>query len=67
MQAGLAAIARRGRPVSIGAEKPGAVTAALNSGATKAAVCRTFGFKRRTLIDSLARIGWSAGRKGQEA
>src|SRR3954454_4154249 len=30
-------------------------------GATKAAVCRTFGIKRSTLIDSLARIGWSAG------
>jgi hypothetical protein len=30
-------------------------------------VCRTFGVKRSTLIDSLARIGWSAGRKVQEA
>ena len=28
---------------------------------SKAAVCRAFGIKRSTLIDSLARIGWSAG------
>ena len=42
-----------------------AVIAALDGGATKAAVCRTFGIKRSTLIDSLARIGWSAGLKGQ--
>ena len=71
IQAGLAAAARRGRrggrPVTIDTEKLGAVTAALDSGATKAAVCRTFGIKRSTLIDSLARIGWSAGPKGQEA
>ena len=71
IQAGLAAAARRarrgGRPVTIDTEKLGAVTAALDSGATKAAVCRTFGIKRSTLIDSLARIGWSAGPKRQEA
>ena len=54
-------------PSTIDAEKLGAVMAALDSGATKAAVCRTFGIKRSTLIDSLARIGWSAGPKGQEA
>ncbi len=69
VQAGLAAARSRGRrggrPITIDAEKLGAVTAALESGATKAAVCRTFGIKRSTLIDSLARIGWSAGRKEQ--
>jgi DNA invertase Pin-like site-specific DNA recombinase len=69
--AGLAAARRRGRrggrPVAIDAEKLAAVTTALDGGATKAAVCRTFGVKRGTLIDSLARIGWSAGRKVQEA
>ncbi len=69
--AGLAAARRRGRrggrPASIDAEKLAAVTAALDGGATKAAVCRTFGIKRSTLIDSLTRIGWSAGLKGQEA
>ena len=39
--------------------------AALDGGATKAAVCRTFGIKRSTLINFLARIGWSAGLKGR--
>jgi DNA invertase Pin-like site-specific DNA recombinase len=69
VQAGLAAARRRGRrggrPVAIDAEKLGAVITALDGGATKAAVCRTFGIKRSTLIDSLARIGWSAGLKTQ--
>jgi DNA invertase Pin-like site-specific DNA recombinase len=71
VQAGLAAARRRGRhggrPATIDAEKLAAVTAALDGGATKAAVCRTFGIKRSTLIDSLARIGWSAGIKVEEA
>ena len=31
------------------------------SGASKVAVCRTFGLKRSTLIDFLAWISWSAG------
>jgi DNA invertase Pin-like site-specific DNA recombinase len=69
VQAGLAAARRRGRrggrPAAIDAEKLAAVTAALEGGASKAAVCRTFGIKRSTLIDSLARIGWSAGLKVQ--
>jgi DNA invertase Pin-like site-specific DNA recombinase len=67
VQAGLDAARRRGRrggrPVTINAEKLAAVTAALDDGATTAAVCRTFGIKRSTLIDSLTRIGWSAGLK----
>ncbi len=71
VQAGLAAARRRGRrggrPIAIDAEKLSAVTAALEGGASKAAVCRTFGVKRSTLIDSLARIGWSAGGTLQEA
>jgi len=71
VQAGLAAARRRGRhggrPASIDAEKLTAITLALEGGATKAAVCRTFGLKRSTLIDSLARIGWSAGIKVQES
>src|ERR1700759_4836295 len=52
VQAGLAARRRGrrgGRPVAIGAEKLGAVIAALDGGASKAAVCRTFGVKRSTL------------------
>lgn len=67
VRAGLAAARRRGRrggrPVAIDAEKLAAVTAALDGGATKAAVCRTFAIKRSTLIDSLDRIGWPAGNK----
>jgi DNA invertase Pin-like site-specific DNA recombinase len=65
VMAGLAAARRRGRrggrPVAIDTEKLTAIVAALEGGATKATVCRTFGIKRSTLIDSLARIGWSAG------
>jgi DNA invertase Pin-like site-specific DNA recombinase len=63
VRAGLAAARRRGRlggrPAAIDAEKLGAVIAALDGGAAKAAICRTFGIKRSTLLDSLARIGWS--------
>jgi DNA invertase Pin-like site-specific DNA recombinase len=65
VNAGLAAARhrgrRRGRPVAIDAEKLAAIITALNGGATKTAVCRTFGIKRSTLIDSLGRIGWFAG------
>ena len=71
VQAGLAAARRRGRhggrPTALDTEKLAAVTAALDAGATKAAVCRLFGIKRSTLIDSLARIGWSVGTKVEEA
>ncbi|MBV8398077.1 MAG: recombinase family protein [Acetobacteraceae bacterium] len=67
VQAGLAAARRRGRrggrPMAIDPEKLSAVIAALEGGASKAAVCRTFGIRRSTLIDSLVRIGWSAGLK----
>ena len=60
VRAGLTAARRRGRrPVAIDTEKMTAVVAALDGGATKAAVCRTFAIKRSTLIDSLARIGWA--------
>jgi len=34
------------------------VIAALNGGMSKAAVCRNFGVKRTTLIETLARVGW---------
>ena len=71
VQAGLAAARRRGRrggrPTAIDAEKLAAVTSALDGGASKAAVCRMFGVKRSTLINSLARIGWPAGKKTEEA
>src|SRR5271166_4146163 len=52
--AGLAAARRRGR---VGG-RPSAIIAALNNGMSKAAVCRNFGVKRTTLIETLARIGW---------
>jgi DNA invertase Pin-like site-specific DNA recombinase len=74
VRAGLAAAKRRGRrggrPPEISPEKLEAITAALDGGATKAAVCRTFGVKRTTLIETLARAGWSgpgAARKGKES
>ena len=71
VRAGLAAARRRGRrggrPIMIDAEKLATITGALEAGATKAAVCRSFGIKRSTLVDSLTRIGWSASLKGQEA
>ena len=61
--AGLAAAKRRGRiggrPLAITGEKLEAITAALNDGMSKAAICRNFGVKRTTLIETLARIGWS--------
>jgi DNA invertase Pin-like site-specific DNA recombinase len=59
--AGLAAARRRGRvggrPAAISGEKLDAVLAALNGGMSKAAVCRNFGVKRTTLLETLARIG----------
>ena len=67
VQAGLAAARRRGkrggRPTAIEAEKLEAVIAALDAGTSKAAVCRTFGIARSTLIDTLTRVGW-VGRGG---
>ena len=54
MRAGLAA----------GSEKMTALVAALDSGATKAAVGRTI--ERSTLIDSLTRIRWSASQASRE-
>jgi DNA invertase Pin-like site-specific DNA recombinase len=59
--AGLAAARRRGRiggrPTAISGEKLDAVLTALNGGMSKAAVCRNFGVKRTTLLETLARIG----------
>jgi len=60
--AGLAAAKRRGRvggrPPAIVGEKLDAIIDALDNGMSKAAVCRSFGVKRTTLIDTLARVGW---------
>jgi DNA invertase Pin-like site-specific DNA recombinase len=60
--AGLAAAKRRGRiggrPPAIVGEKLDAILAALRGGMSKSAVCRNFGVKRTTLIETLARVGW---------
>ncbi len=64
VMAGLAAAKRRGRrggrPLAIDSEKLEQIVAALENGASKASVCRTFKVPRSTLIDTLQRIGWSA-------
>jgi DNA invertase Pin-like site-specific DNA recombinase len=65
--AGLAAARRRGRiggrPPAIVGEKLDAIVAALGNGMSKAAVCRNFGVKRTTLIQTLARVGWQGPGK----
>ncbi len=62
--AGLAAARRRGRrggrPRALGPEQLEQVVAALDGGASKASVCRSFKMARSTLLDTLARVGWSA-------
>lgn len=63
VKAGLEAAKRRGRhggrPCAIRGEKLDAIIDALNGGMSKAAVCRNFGVKRTTLIETLARVGWT--------
>ena len=65
--AGLAAAKRRGRiggrPPAIAGEKLDAIISALESGMSKAAVCRNFGVKRTTLIETLARANWPGVRE----
>jgi DNA invertase Pin-like site-specific DNA recombinase len=60
IRAGLAAARRRGkrggRPRALSPEQVEAICAALQAGASKAAICRTFGVKRSTLYDALARV-----------
>jgi DNA invertase Pin-like site-specific DNA recombinase len=57
--AGLEAAKRRGkrggRPHAISEERMETIREALKNGTSKSAVCRTFGVKRSTLYDSLAR------------
>jgi DNA invertase Pin-like site-specific DNA recombinase len=69
VNAGLAAARRRGRkggrPPTIDAEKIDQILAALEGGASKASVCRSFQVPRSTLIDMLKRTGWAgAGAAG---
>lgn len=63
VMAGLVAARRRGRrgggPPSIDAETIEQITAALDAGASKASVCRSFKVPRSTLIGPLDRIGWT--------
>jgi DNA invertase Pin-like site-specific DNA recombinase len=59
MRVGLAAARRRGkrggRPQALSAEQLATILAALQAGASKASLCRTFGVKRTTLDEALAR------------
>jgi DNA invertase Pin-like site-specific DNA recombinase len=61
VMAGLEAARRRGRiggrPPAIAGEKLDAILIALRDGMSKSAVCRNFGVKRTTLIETLARVG----------
>ena len=63
IMAGLAAAKwrgrRGGRPPALGPEQIEQVVAALSGGASKASVCRSFKVARSTLLDTLARAGWS--------
>lgn len=65
--AGLNAAKRRGRiggrPLAITGEKLETIIAALDGGMSKAAVCRNFGVKRTTLIETLMRVGWQGPGK----
>ncbi len=65
--AGLAAAKRRGRqggrPPTIDPEQIEQIRAALDSGASKASVCRSFKVARSTLLDTLERVGWTASAK----
>ena len=61
--AGLAAAKRRGRkggrPLAIDPERVEQIVSALNGGASKASVCRSFKVPRSTLLGTLARVGWT--------
>ena len=51
-------------------EKVEQIIAALEGGASKASVCRTFQVPRSTLIDTLQRVGWTgagAAKREQKA
>lgn len=60
--AGLAAAKRRGRKggrrPTVDPERLEGIVAALEAGASKASVCRSFKVPRSTLLDTLARAGW---------
>jgi DNA invertase Pin-like site-specific DNA recombinase len=67
VMAGLAARRRGrkgGRPPALDPEKVEQIIAALDGGASKASVCRTFKVPRSTLIDTLNRVGWTGTGAG---
>jgi len=70
VMAGLAAARRRGRrggrSPAISGEKLAAILVALDGGMSKAAVCRTFGVKRTTLIETLVRVGWPIAKAAMQ-
>ena len=61
--AGLAAARRRGRkggrPPTLDPERVERIVSALDDGASKASVCRSFKVPRSTLINTLERVGWT--------
>ena len=63
VNAGLAAARSRGRtggrPPTLAGERLEEIVAALDGGASQAAVCRTFKVPRSTLINTLDRVGWT--------
>jgi DNA invertase Pin-like site-specific DNA recombinase len=67
VMAGLAAAKRRGRrggrPPALSQEQVEQITHALDGGASKASVCRSFKVPRSTLIDTLKRVGWNGAGK----
>lgn len=71
VMAGLAAAKRRGRcggrPPTIDSEKLEQIVVALENGASKASVCRTFKIPRTTLIDTLQRVGWTTAAAPPQA
>lgn len=63
IRAGLAAAKKRGRqggrPKAISDEQLHAIVKALEAGASKSSICRSFGVKRSTLYDALSRASFS--------
>ena len=45
--------------MTLDVEKVEQIKAALDGGASKASVCRSFGVARSTLLDTLRRVGWT--------
>ncbi len=71
VKAGLAAARRRGRsggrPPVVNSEQVEQIVMALDGGASKANVCRTFKIARSTLADTLRRVGWIGHRRNRTA